>query len=133
MNSASSGSSASPSRASSSERRTIFSNSASDSGLCQPAMRTARNAAPAIRTAIPATPRTRSSTTRTAPIVLKPWPTTITTSPSDSAISAATPIRLIWPEAPGGLDARIAEDRGPARPYLNVRAITSRWISFVPS
>ncbi len=130
MNSASSGSTASPSRASSSARRTIFSNSSSDSGSCQPAMRTATNATAVISSAIAAIPRTTSSTTRTAPTVLKPCPTTTTTRPSDSAINAASPILPSWPKAP----CRLRRAHGRHAPYcFSVRAITSRWISFVPS
>ena len=56
-------------------------------------MRTATNAAPPISTAATITPSATSSITRTAPIVLKPWPMTTTASPTDSAISAATPTR----------------------------------------
>ena len=39
------------------------------------------------------TPSATSSSARTAPIELKPWPTTSTTSPSDIAMIAATPTR----------------------------------------
>ncbi len=91
-------------------------------------MRTATNAAPPISSATTITPSATSSSALTAPIALKPWPTTITISPSDSAIRAATPTRRSWPGR-GCVDgaARIA------LAYFSVRAITSRWISFVPS
>ena len=98
----------------------------SDSGSRQPAMRTATNAAPPIRTAATITPSATSSSARTAPIELKPCPTTITTSPSDIAISAATPTRRSWLEAPDG------DGRDIDHPYLSVRA-TSRASAFVPS
>ena len=93
MNSRSSGSTASPSRASRSEWRTISSNSLSDSGSRQPAMRTATNATLPISAAATITPSATSSSALTAPIELKPCPTTSTTRPSDMATSAATPIR----------------------------------------
>ncbi len=51
------------------------------------------NATAPINAAITITPSATSSSALTAPIELKPWPTTITTRPSDIAISAATPTR----------------------------------------
>src|SRR5258708_279479 len=100
MKSPSSGSTASPSLASCSEWRTISSNSLSDSGSRQPAIRTATKATPPISTAATITPSAMSSSARTAPIELNPWPTTSTTRPSDSAISAPKPTRRSWRRSP---------------------------------
>src|ERR1039458_4350535 len=126
MNSCSSGSTASPSRASSSELRTISSNSISDSGSRQPAIRTATNAAPPIRIAATITPSAMSSSARTAPIELKPWPTTITIRPTDRAMNAASPTRRRLPVAFVGGDERIGclpERTGDHEPLDLVRAL----------
>ncbi len=55
-----------------SEWRTISSNSASDSGSRQPAIRTATNATPPISAAATITPSATSSSALTTPIELKP-------------------------------------------------------------
>src|SRR5579875_1262971 len=108
MNSSSPGATARPSRASRSEWRTISSNSLSDSGSRQPAMRTATNATLPISAAATITPSATSSSARTTPIELKPWPMTITTSPIDIATSAARPARRNDLGSPGEIGARIA-------------------------
>src|ERR1700722_4465078 len=126
MNSASSGSTTSPSRASSSEWRMSSSNSTSDSGSCQLASRTATKAsAPAIA-AMTIAPSAISSTALTRPIVLRPWPRTTTTRPTDSAPRAASATRRAWPEARGNLDTRIPcllERAGDHEPLNLVRAL----------
>src|SRR5208283_1713816 len=84
------------------------SNSVSDSGSCQPAMRTAMKATPAISTAASRTPSAMSSSALTAPIELKPCPTTSTTRPSDSATRAASPVRRKGLKEGGWREERMA-------------------------
>src|SRR3984957_6049802 len=106
MKSCSSGSTTRPSRARRSEERTISSNSLSDSGSFQPAIRTATKATLPISAAATITPSATSSSARTAPMELKPWPMTSRIRPTDMGTSAATPIRL-GGEDPGGWMLRI--------------------------
>src|SRR5439155_20579993 len=87
----------------------------------QPARRTATNAAAPISNAARSTPSAISSSARIAPTVLKPWPSTIVTRPSESAISAATPARRAWlrgaaggPEERAGRDERCCLERRTA-------------------
>ena len=101
----------------------------SDSGSRQPAIRTARNAAPPISAAARITPRATSSSALTAPTELKPWPST--DHDERRPTSPPAPRGPTRRRCPGALVTRSGRRIEPA--YCSVRAITSRWISFVPS